>query len=97
MNEKKTIKLAMPVTVFSKEISEVQLKEPKGHHIAKIGMPFILDLEGRVDFNTAKVGKYFDALAEFPNGTHGQLSAGDFLVVAGVILNFFGESPAMKT
>jgi hypothetical protein len=97
MSGKKTVKLEHPINVYAKDISEVELKEPKGKQISKIGLPFSLGVDGSTEINTGKVGKYFDALAGFPAGTHEQLTAPDFVSVSGQILTFFGESDQMKT
>ena len=100
MTEKVTIKLSSPIKVFGKDVSEVELRKPKGDEISKIGMPFSNSVENEVvniDIKTFKVAKYFDLLGGFPSGTYKQLDGPDFISVTNEIVGFFGESDQKKT
>jgi hypothetical protein len=91
-----TIKLKTPVRSGGKDISEIELKEPRGVDIRKCGMPFRLDDGARggtsAEFDTESVAKYISELGGIPPSAVNQLCAADFQAALNAVINFFTDT-----
>lgn len=94
------MKLANPVMSGDQEISEINMREPLGEDIQKIGFPFLVmpgdGGQEAVDIRAHVVAKYISSLGSVPPSVVSKLSAVDFTDLMAEVMGFFGESSGVK-
>ncbi|MCK0196899.1 phage tail assembly protein [Ancylobacter sp. 6x-1] len=94
-----TITFSRSTTAFGEEVQEVELREPTGAEIRRIGLPFMSLPSGAIDFDMDRVAQYAVLLAKpalTPMAVD-KLGGGDLIRLAVGLAPFFGDSTIPPT
>lgn len=85
------LKLTKPVKIFDKETDEIELREPTGKDIEKLGYPF--ETGGRAYPLAGVVLAYVRRLGgNIPVTVTDKFTPADTMEAMGVVMSFFGDS-----
>lgn len=96
MAEKTIFKLSKPIKAHKEELTELELAEPTGDDVEKLGFPYLVITKGNgdtgIEIRTNVIYQYISRLAAIPKESAKQIALGDISLLSGVIMGFFGES-----
>lgn len=96
MDGKIVFPLSKPIKAHGKELTELELREPNGDDVEKIGFPYMVIVKGGaesgIEVRTALIYQYISRLAGIPRESAKQVSIADFSNLSGEIMGFFGAS-----
>jgi hypothetical protein len=96
MTDKTIFKLSKPIKAHGQELSELQLREPTGDDVEKLGFPYVVtpksNGETTIEIRAHLIYQYISRLAGIPKESAKQVSLGDLSLLSGLVISFFGES-----
>lgn len=83
------VELSKPIVVFGEKKDKLVFREPTGKEFQKIGMIMSIDTEERIHFDSKRVVKMAETLADLPAGSLDSLPYKQLNKIAYAMLPFF--------
>ena len=83
------ITLKKPINAHGEEVRSLDLRDPTGDDLVKSGLPFSIEMTGKVVVDMASVDAWISTLASIPPSSVKQLGFTDKLALMAKVIGFF--------
>jgi hypothetical protein len=84
-------KLSKPIAANGEQVSELEMREPKGGDFIDLGMPMSFSADGSTELKMKTIAQYVSRLAGIPPSSVAEIHPKDLMLLAIEVAAFFGE------